>query len=287
MRRGTTLVELLVALVLAALVLGAASTNLLRQQRTAAWEGIHSRMDAQLRGGVAAVPAALVEISPAAGDIAAAGARDSALQLRVPVAAGFACDGAVGVVMLAVDRIDSTSLTELASQPRAGDTLWWFPGTGSSWLARRVTEVRNAVAPCALTNAPSGTVLQFVIGGVDSVQRGAPVRLTRQGRYSIYRSGDGSWQLGWSEWSAASGDFAAPQPVAGPYVRSSSSGERTGFRYFDANGGELSAEPYVADPSRIARLRVTLLSPDPLAPRSDRAVRRDSVDVAFFQPRVP
>jgi prepilin-type N-terminal cleavage/methylation domain-containing protein len=285
-RRGTTLVELMVALVLASVLLGAASASLLRQRRSAAWQSVHARTDAQLRGSLAAVPAALAELSAAAGDIAAGGARDSSLQLRVPVAASFACDDAVGQVTLASDRADSASLTGLASPPRAGDTLWWYSGAGEPWSARRVTEVRSVTAPCASTRAGTVAALQFILAAVDSVHRGAPVRITRQGRYSVYRAGDGSWQLGWTEWSEATGRFAAPQPVAGPFLRSLPTGERTGFRYFDADGTELPAEPYVAEVSRIARLRMTVLSPALSVDRDARDARLDSVDVAFVQPPV-
>lgn len=275
MRRGASLLELLVALTLATLVLGTATGSVLRQQRAAAWQASRLRSESQLRAGVAELPGTLAGLSPASGDIAPGEGRDTALQLRAAMANGFACDSVVGQVTLAVGDTSTSALTGVAALPELGDTLWWYSSGERQWVGRRITDVRALTAACGVAARSSTSVLRITIGGLDTLPRGAPVRITRQVRYSVYRAGDGSWQLGLSEWSEVARRFASPQPIAGPFLHDEPGGARTGFRYFDADGVELSELAF--DVARIARLRITMLSADP----TSAGVRRDSADVAF------
>jgi hypothetical protein len=60
----------------------------------------------------------------------------------------------------------------------------------------------------------------------DAVEEGASVRLGQRGRFTLYRSGDGSWMFGWRRCHPWLDVCGAVQPVAGP-LRSPSAG---GFR---------------------------------------------------------
>lgn len=281
-RRGTSLPELVVALALAGVILAAATGSLLRQQRTAALLRAGGRADGQLRTAMALVGGRLA--LHAADDIVAAEARDSSLQLRAAVAAGVSCDSAA-VAGFATD--DDGASGGVASPIREGDSLWWHGGTPAAWSGRAVVASWTEWGACA-GGDPGGAglprhLVRLRHSGADTIPGGAPLRVTRQERLAIYRAGDGTWQLGLREHSAASGTFGAPQPVAGPFLRTAPDGARTGFRYFDAAGAELwlAAEPGAI--TRLARVRFTAVVPA-AGPRAPPV--RDSMDVAV-RPAAP
>lgn len=283
-RRGATLVELLVAIGLASVVLGSATTSVLRQQRTASRVAALAGADVQLRAATALLPAELSQLAAGVGDLSAGEASDTALQFRSPVAASVACATAVGTAVLAPESAGVDGVAGSTSQPRAGDSLWWRADT--SWRAARISAVALATAPCAAPLVVTGTGLLLSFGGTDTVATGSPIRVTRSARYGLYRSGDGTWQLGSREWSEATRRFAAPQPVAGPFLLRRGA-LRSLFRYFDASGMELPQVAGVVDVTRVARVRLVVigLAAPPAFGRD--SVRLDSVDVALQWPQSP
>lgn len=285
-RHGASLLELLVAMALAAIVLATATSSLLHQQHSAAAEGARARDESQLRAGLAGLAATLAGLSPAAGDLAAGEARDTAIQVRIAVASAFACDDAVGQASFAAGDSGARVLTGLATTPKAGDTLWWYGGDGAGWSARRIGEVSEETAVCALAGRGTSPAIRLALLGADSVHRGAPLRITRQVRYSLYHAGDGSWQFGLSEWSETTQRFAPPQPVAGPFLRTAPGGGRTGFRYFDAAGTELPAEAQAADPTRVVRMRLTAFAVGSLRAFGG-FTHADSIDVSLERAAAP
>ena len=279
-RAGVTLVELLVALTLAAVVLGSATSVLLRQQRTAAALGSSVATDAQLRIATGALAAELAVLSASVGDLVAGEASDTSLQLRSLVARGVACDDGAGVTIVA-DDVDEPNRALDGVLPRVGDSLWWYPGDSTGrWRSARISSSDSVTAPCPLTSAPLRPARRLGIGEADSVPSGAPLRITRPVRYAFYRSGDGSWQLGVREWIDATARFAAPQPVAGPFVMRADA-SRTGFRYFDSAGDELPIGPAGVDVTRVARIRLTVLVAAGVRAMANDTIARDSVDIAL------
>jgi hypothetical protein len=280
-RRGTTLIELLVALTLAALVLGTATGSMLRQHRTTTGLAHHSAVERQLRAATGLTSGDLGALAAGAGDLAQGEARDSTLQMRVAVATGFACKGSPGRATLVVTTGDDADAGGVVSSPREGDSLWWYQTRGALWSARRITEAQSVVESCPALGGEAGPALRLRFAGTDTLPDGSPLRATRQLRYLLYRASDGGWQLGLREWSEVTRRFAPPQPLAGPFIRRLPSGERTGFRYFDAADRELLPQPTGVDVSRVARIRITALSTDGGAGSTGEGVRRDSVDVAL------
>jgi prepilin-type N-terminal cleavage/methylation domain-containing protein len=278
--RGITLPELLVAMTLAAVLLGAAGSTLLRQRRQGDLASARSSAESQLRVALAAIPAALQGLAPSAGDFAPGEARDTALQIRAVVAYGIACDSAAGAGIFSVADTGVERESVLIAAPHVGDTLWWLPPGGDVWVARRVSAITTGTGMCAREGTSTRALLRLGFSAGDTIPRSAPIRLTRSTRYSFYHAGDGSWQLGIAEWSDVLHDFAAPQPVAGPFRLASPSGTRTGFRYYDVAGSELTGTGQGAPVASIARLRVTLLAQEG-ASSSMPLVRADSLDIAF------
>ena len=284
-RRGSSLAELLVALVLAGVVLAVATTSLLRQQRTATALTGRAQSGAQGRAGGAVLVASLALMAATPDDIAGGEARDTSLQFRAVIATGLACDSSAQVSFTTTDS--TGSVIGLATAPRGGDTLWWLIPDSARWRGRPLAEARPDVARCEADERdgapPIGRrVLRLRTVGGDSVPMFAPMRLTRTQRIDLYRAGDGSWQLGIREWSDVTHALVAPQPAAGPFQLFAVDGARTGFRYFSATGAELDAGDVALTTSRIARIRLTTLAATTApAAAGSPPVTRDSVDVVL------
>jgi hypothetical protein len=149
-----------------------------------------------------------------------------------------------------------------------------------------VSQVSNVQATCLSPIASSGATVRLVIAQADTIVAGAPLRVTRETRYAVYRAGDGTWQLGFREWGGAPPGFAAPQPVAGPLVFRSAS-RRSGFRYFDSAGVELVPSATPMDVSRLARIRLTMQTIAADRDRMRDSIRADSIDVAVRRATSP
>ena len=274
-RRGVTLVELLVSIVLAAIVLGAATGSALRQQRTHARIAGVAGSEGQLRSATSLLGSQLAFVDAGAGDLPAREAQDSAIQLRAVVAVAIACDSATGRVTFLPDAPGAVALSGVASQPRVGDSLWFL--ADSTWKGARVASVAYGAAVCPAPFSAAGPAFRLTLSNsADTIPSGTPLRVTRPVRYAFYRSGGGTWQLGFREWTETIGTFSAPQPVAGPFVRAGDE-RRSRFHYFGRAGEELTGE--LAD--RIARVRIVTHSLASAREAGQDSVRSDSIDVAL------
>jgi hypothetical protein len=109
-RAGTSLVELIIALTLTALVLGAATSSLLHQQRGARWAGALGGAESQMRPLVQVLPAELALLDAGAGDLASGAASDSTMQIRAVVASSLACDSAAVALTLLPDATSGVAM---------------------------------------------------------------------------------------------------------------------------------------------------------------------------------
>ena len=135
-RRAATLVELLVSLILASVVLGAATASVLRQQRTHARVDDIVSADVQLRTATTVLANQLSFIDAPAGDIPVGEAQDTALQFRATIAAAIACAPGIGSVTFLPERAGTVPMSGLTSDPRLGDTLWFLGD--SAWRGVRI-----------------------------------------------------------------------------------------------------------------------------------------------------
>lgn len=266
---------------MSAVVLGAATSTFVRQQRGAGDHAARSRAESQLRAAIAELHVALAGLSPGAGDLAAGEARDTAVQLRTVVGNAVTCDSSAGQVTIAADDSSNGSTNGFATAPRIGDTIWWRRRDTSAWAARVVRDVAAATGPCRSVGGAMHSLLRLTFGLPDTVPRGVPVRLTRQTRYAFYRAADGTWQLGVAEWSEVLHAFASPQPIAGPFTLVAPDGARTGFRWFASDGTPLPVGTNGIDVTRVARVRAQVIAPIRAAPGVTASYRRDSLDVAL------
>jgi hypothetical protein len=286
-RRGATLAEALVALVLASVVLGSATGSVLRQRRTS--DALRTSADAaaQLRSATGLLSSSLGLGELASGDLVADELRDTALQLRTTIAAGVACDTEPDL-RFAIPA-DTLTTSGIASPPRAGDSAWWYRADSADWRGASILEVTTDSLPCASVGIgpPARAALLRLRTSVPGHRAGAPVRISRQLRWSLYRAGDGSWQLGMRESTGVLRALSPLQPVAGPFERTAADGAQSGFRYFDADGVELLPPLDTTTRARVARIRFTALAPS--APRASATsiAARDSVDLAVRRGSTP
>lgn len=260
-RRGTTILELLVALVAGAIVVAAVTRLYVGQERAARALLAGARDEARLREAAAILPVTLRAIAPGEGDIPPGLASDTAVELRETIGSAVVCDAAPGYLTLPDDSDDATTLGAYLSRPDVGDTAWLL-GPRDSTGARRwvglgiadVSSARCAVGGAIAAGLPGVRLTTSRDPAAAGVAVGAPARVTRRARFSLYRAGDGGWWLGYRTWSVVAGRLATVQPASGPYASPALAGAP--FRYFDSAGSEL-ATPVLAT-ARIARIDVRL-----------------------------
>ena len=274
-RSGVTLVELVVALSLGGLVLAVAAGSLLRQQRAFRWIDGLTGAELQLRPVLRLVADELEPLDAGAGDLTAGQASDSSLELRAVVAASLTCDSSA-TVTLVPETAASPPLGGAARAPVVGDSVWLYRDS-LGWQGHAVTAVSQTTTACAVPTSEPGSAFTLALDVPASVPAATPVRITRRERWVVYRAGDGRWHLGIRYWTASAARFLAAQPVAGPFLRRTPDGQRTGFRYFDASGAEVV--PDGSNERAIARVRITTLSPVPAT--TGDGVRRDSADAVL------
>jgi len=300
-RPGFTLPELIVATVIATLVGATIVATLLRQQRfySAAGEMLAVRSELRDAAGVL-----VSDIRGAA--VATYGLplmTDSAIEMVTGIGSSVLCTAPSGATLMLppVSLASGNTLTSFLATPDDRDVVMLYgsplnPQDSGTWEAIRVTSVatRTVASACPTSSGFTGSAdaagraysVTLAESPTAAVRKGAPVRFVRRVRYSLYRSSDTKWYLGYRR----CGMFPpyscdAVQPVSGPYSRySSSSGSGLSFRYYNAAGAESIPGTSGIDVSRIdivlrgATARAAALAGDA------REVYRDSA-VVIVSPR--
>jgi prepilin-type N-terminal cleavage/methylation domain-containing protein len=212
-RRGFTLVEMLVAAVLAGLVAAAAGMVVARQARGFAALATHARAVAEAR---AAPDVASIARWAAPADLRAA--HDSMLELRAFVGAAPACATASPNIV-EVDGPSSAAATWL-SPPRAGDLAL----ADDDSIPRTVVAVAARASTCAAATATRYALTLDL--PLDSA-RLTTLHLLRDTRLLLYPSADRRWYLGVADRDASG--WSTLQPASGPYAAPAST-DGAGFR---------------------------------------------------------
>ena len=292
-RRGMTLIEIMISLVLVGIVGGVVMRVVMRQQRF--YQGVNQIMTqrGQLRQATSVLPMDLRSLSSVGGDIVAAS--DGSIEFDVNIGTGLVCAVLATGTRVALPPVKLTSKDVLTTFYGYGDT-----GPDPATVARGVTVyiyndsslagnaddtwkkfdlVSMSADPsqCLTTFAPTVSVADAgeprpilelsdpagftdpVTGGPVSqyINPGAPVRLVKRVRYKLYQESDGKWYLGFSEYNKSLGNYETAMPVSGPYDAYSSTsgiGSGLGFRYYDVNDVEIASGAGPTDRARIARI---------------------------------
>ena len=260
-RSAASLVELIFGILVSMVVLSLAVSHVVRYRENHDAVSAILGIRAQLRDGSDILLGDIRGSSPAGDSLLVVS--DTAVEFYSAIGSSTVCASpAPNRIVLPPDTITGGRiLSSWVATPEAGDELLVFGDSASSpmaWRRARITSFRSVVTAAACP--PSAGLLSATeIAGssrsyevsVDpavslDVRRGAPVRMVRLVRYSIYRGGDGKWYLGYRR---CSGGCAAVQPVSGPYQISA--GPPMSFRYFTRTGAAFGGSGPTAEVARI------------------------------------
>ena len=235
-RRGLTLVEVIVALALLAVVLSIGAISAQRVLVVQSALAVRSSRSGAIRDALQALRRHLANVEPAAGDLRMA--RDSVLELVHTIGVVSACRVSRDTLVIATA---ADSLPWAASVPRAvtdDDAVRVWHDSAALWSTHRVVAVASASGACGDSASvwPDRASHRLVLAdSLRGVVPGAPVRVLQRERWSLLRSGDGSWALSLATWDATRSAFTVPQPLASPLA---APGARAGFtvRALDAAG---------------------------------------------------
>lgn len=269
-RRGFTLVELLIAMVLLLIVTGATFQLLHNTQRVSRAQSERVDMQSNMRAGALFIPAELrmigfdsvVAASTQNGTAYATGAvvpdilgmAADSIAFRAIRAAGMICKYTLGNEIV----VDTTNYYSSYRTPQAtrDSLLIYFDrvpdaSNDDSWFARPITGVANGTCNSTYGSRPGLTISTLNVGapGVnppDSIVVGSPFRTFEVVSYKLIQSGGKYW-LGAKSLSANESGY---QPVLGPLTAN-------GFalKYYQADGVTETTVP-----RDVRTVQVTLIS---------------------------
>lgn len=243
-RRGTTLVELVVALMAFGLV---AAVGVRALQLTSRWYerfSLFVERRAQLDAARHLLVTLPVAASPADSDLAIT--TDSTLTWSATVASAVICEGAgTSAVVPRTPLHSGVDLSAWATAPQVGDTLLVLDDGPSvspvddRWRRHGVTGVHAATGGCvggpladSVTDAAAPAWQLDLATPLGAGDVGAPARLVRWQRLALYRASTGEGQLGFADVGASG--WSVIQPVAGPLVPPGAAAPGLDLRWLDS-----------------------------------------------------
>jgi hypothetical protein len=290
--RGSSLLEILIALPLVALLGIVAVQLLLSVNRTVIRTDGALGATRELRHGASVLSSELRGIRPT--DLVAWA--DTAVEFEATVGTGVTC--AISADRMSIDIVasDADAAADVTSNgadalaatwnqpPQPGDrALVWMAGpTPADSLRGAELTVRTIAAgtACALSRlagarGAASERVELTAPMPGSLATGTPLRLVRRTRYSLYRASDGDWFLGRRTRGATGWDVI--QPVAGPLLSARAFGMVVTVR--DTVGALLS-DPLAGT---AARLGIALRAPRKAGRASTTNILADStlIEVAL------
>jgi prepilin-type N-terminal cleavage/methylation domain-containing protein len=291
MRRGFTLVEFLVVIMILGIVGGAVFRVLVKQQQSYKDSSKQAAMQRELRLAGSFLPSEIRSASSAGLDVKTM--EEGEVVFLANIGSGVICDrSTVAQIIMPPLSTANVTLTNWYTQPQNGDSVFLYdegPLSGSEddvWVRRSIASINNSSTACP--GAPyTDPVLDAgklrwrvnLNGGAlpDSVKLGAVVRFARPMRYQLYQASSKEWYIGLQEY--VQGGWSTMEAVGGPF-RPFQAGDANPsglqFRYFDSLGVRLASTD---NPSRLSRIDVFLRTNAGLAAVTERRPNdvRDSV----------
>lgn len=273
-RAGFTLIELIIAVAMASIVLGAVYRILVNNQRFYRAQSQIVDVQQNVRAVAEILPAELRELDAADGDILAMS--DTSLTIKAMRGITSIC-AAPDVANGKITVRNSLTYGYRAVDPTRDSVLVFADGntqvsTDDTWLHAPAAVVTTGVT-CTDGSAATRYTLTGMVGGIAqlaNVTDGSPVRTFEVVNYRLYDDGTGTWWVGVRNY--VSGAWAATSPVAGPLRPR----DGIGFTYYDAGGAVTATRANVA---QIA-IAVRGLSTQPIQVPGRRAGQyQDSLNV--------
>jgi len=259
-RRGLSLVEIMVALVLLGIVATGIMTVVMRQQQfyRSATEVIDTR--SQIRQAAAVVPVDIRGVSSVGGDIL--NMSDSSLDVRGNIGSGLICSHTLNSVTIPpLNLANGRYFTTFLTRPKVSDVLIILDDKDAGnqdddWIPYTIASIDSTTAGCAsFTDATADAgkyryTYTFTTNLSTTIVDGAPLRMARGVKYSIYKSAsDGLWWMGYRECRGDGSICDAVQPVSGPYkpyVANDTINSGVSFVYRDSTGAVTTNRANVA-----------------------------------------
>ncbi|MDQ2765564.1 MAG: type II secretion system GspH family protein [Gemmatimonadota bacterium] len=261
-RRGSSLIELTVVIVLLAVIGTATLGVVVHQERFYREQASAIDSRATVRDAASLLQSEARALTPADGDLYAIGS--NAVEFRATLAQSVVCTISPSRSRITIPPEHLASgvpLTWLGTQPEAGDTLLVL-GTdsalGDTWERHVLTAAPSSTGSCPMSSdltttaaeASAAITLSLSPPLDTTITPGALVRVVRRARYELYRASDSRWYLGYLDCLASR---ATPcnivQPVAGPFAPGGIQ-----LAYIDRGGA------VTANPSRVARIDVLAIA---------------------------
>jgi prepilin-type N-terminal cleavage/methylation domain-containing protein len=291
-RRGLTLPELVVAILLLAIVGGGITRVMVKQQQYYKDASRTAGARRELRLGASMLPTELRSISSSGGDILTMSENGVIMRAYIGTSIICAFNGA-DQISVPPRNLARHTLTSYVTAPEIGDTVFVFNENterGSQddrWEQRRIVGMDLSNSDCngppytdPLLDPPSAKGrrrYRLDAALPPEVTIGAVVRFTRPVRYRIYQETSGAWYLGLEAFT--SGSWSSPAPVAGPY-RAFAAGDNNPsglqFRYYDSLGTRVTNMANQTDVARIDVFLRTNAGASAISERNGRALQ-DSV----------
>jgi prepilin-type N-terminal cleavage/methylation domain-containing protein len=263
---GFTLIELIIAIVVSSVVLGAAYRMLAGNQRFYRAQTQIVEVQQNVRAVAQMVPSELRELAANGGDIIAMS--DTGITIRAMRGFGVVC--AATVPVSGYVTLNNGMLYTYRSIDPARDNVFVFRDGNTQlagddqWLQAAVGAVSTSGITCSDGSAGTRLTLTNMVGGLTllgagaspdvGVTVGSPVRVWELVRYGLWQDGSGQWWLATS--TQVSGAWGGITPVAGP-LRAA---DGVKFAYYDAAGA------VTATPANVAQIGITVrgLSTQPI-----------------------
>lgn len=261
-RRGFTLVELLLAIVLFSIIATATVRIIVNQQRFYAGSADMMAMRGSLRDANVMLPTDLRGIASAGGDILAMS--DSALDFRLPIGMGVVCSIAAGRLAFVIPPTtlaSQSALTTYISTPTTGDFVYVYDDGATSLVSDDSWQQTTLAAAPAIGSCPTytssateaATAITITVTNAlnATVVPGAVVRFYRRAKYKFFQpTAGGAWYLGY--YDCPGGVCGTLQTIAGPYLAYSTTASATGLRFIYRD----SLGAVTATPANVARIDV-------------------------------
>jgi prepilin-type N-terminal cleavage/methylation domain-containing protein len=261
-RRGFSLIELMIALVLLGLVSTAVYKVLVSNQRVYLAQTQTIDLQQNIRAGAAILPAEFRELDAADGDITGMG--PDSIRMRAMRQLAFVCatpvlGGGIGQISLA---IRPTMIYGNRQTFKQGDSIlvyWEGDPTSRSddqWLPAQLqkdpdpglcADSNVATNPAFLLTLQPTWINNATLNRAGAILNGAPIRGFDKVVYRSYQAADGNWYLGQRN-PAQTGTI---QPVIGPLIGANG----VSFVYYDTAGAVTNVTTQVAQIEIVLRAR--------------------------------
>lgn len=264
-RRGVTLVELMITLVLLGIVAGGMMRIIVRQQRFYNGSSGVLGTRSNVRQGIAVLQSGLRAINPAL-DIYAGEMKATSLQFREPRGSSVICaiDAAKQTIVVPPPVLSNgAGLSSWVQSPDVGDSLLVYDADGRAWIATgsEITGSKptEGSGTCSglVPDADAGRGWQITLKeSVDgNANVGSSIRFFRKARYELMQAADGAWYLGFYDCNPTRTPYCDElQPMSGPYLPRDNTPPGLQLGYFDAAGTATT------DPAALRRIDITLRS---------------------------